>query len=41
MGLHLRLLQTKKVGIERCKTLSKALAIAGTQAVYIPRYEFH
>ena len=40
-GLHLRFLQAKKVGIERCKTFAKAFSVACAQAVYIPRDEFH
>ena len=40
-GLHLRLLNAEKIGICRTKKRFKPLPHAGTDAVYIPRYEFH
>ena len=40
-GLHLRLLQTEEVGIQRLEHLAEALALAGPQSIHIPTDQFH
>ena len=40
-GLHFRLLQAEEVGIQLFENLTEALALASTQAIYVPTYKFH
>ena len=39
--LHFCLLQAEDIGVERGKNIGKSLAKHGTEAVYVPGYEFH
>jgi hypothetical protein len=39
--LHFGFLQTEKVGIQQSECLAESFTLAGSQAVYVPRNEFH
>jgi hypothetical protein len=39
--LHLRLLKTEEIGIERLENITETLSLAGAQTIYIPTYKLH